>query len=128
MPILWAKALEAAKAAHLLFATGDYNGSANRAYYAMFDAARTLLRQNQNMNADAMRKHATTIGQFSLFYVRTGILDKEHGRAINNAFNERSRGDYSEMFIFHDDAAVVLADMDAFLAAVAPLLHESSSS
>ena len=128
MQALWAKALEAAKAAHVLFATGDCNGATNRAYYAMFDAARTLLRQNQKMNSDVMRKHATTIGQFSLFYVHTGILGKEHGRAINNAFNEKSRGDYSDMSIFQDDAASVLADMDAFLAAVAPLLDEHPAS
>lgn len=38
-----AKVLYAAKSASLLLDTGDLDGACNRAYYAMFDAARAAL-------------------------------------------------------------------------------------
>lgn len=50
---LLAKALQAAASAKVLLDTGDADGACNRAYYAMFDAARAepcwhpVLRSNQ---------------------------------------------------------------------------------
>lgn len=40
----WAKANQAAASARLLLTAGDTSGACNRAYYAMFDAARAALR------------------------------------------------------------------------------------
>ncbi|MBL8510379.1 MAG: HEPN domain-containing protein, partial [Betaproteobacteria bacterium] len=38
-----AKADRACQSAHMLLASGDVEGACNRAYYAMFDAARAAL-------------------------------------------------------------------------------------
>ena len=40
---LMAKAIQAAASAKVLLDTGDSDGACNRAYYAMFDAARAAL-------------------------------------------------------------------------------------
>ncbi|MCO6434390.1 hypothetical protein [Nitrosomonas nitrosa] len=40
---LMAKVIQAAASAKLLLDTGDADGASNRAYYAMFDAARAAL-------------------------------------------------------------------------------------
>ena len=40
---LMAKAMQAAASAKVLLDTGDSDGACNRAYYAMFDAARAAL-------------------------------------------------------------------------------------
>ena len=126
MTKIWEKALRAAALARVSFDLGDFDGTANRAYYAMFDAARALLRQRQGMTADLTKRHSTTIEQFSLFYTKTGLVDKALGRAFRSAFDARAKADYGDASIDKEAATQLLADMDAFLAAVAPLLHEPS--
>lgn len=125
MTPLWEKALRASALAHVSFGLGDYDGTANRAYYAMFDAARALLRKRQGLTADVTKRHSTTIEQFSLFYAKAGLIDKELGRAFRSAFDARAKADYADSSIDKTAAIALLADMDAFLAAVAPLLAES---
>ena len=124
----YGKALEAADAARQLFASTNFNGSANRAYYAMFDCARLLLHLRHAFKPRTTKKHATTIEQFSLFFVKSGVIESKHGRALRDAFEARAMADYSDDSISAEHAKKLISDMDAFLAAVAPFLHESSPS
>jgi uncharacterized protein (UPF0332 family) len=63
-------------------AAGDYDGAANRLYYAMFHAARAAL---VGIGERAEGKHATIIGRFGLHFCKNGPLPSELGRALNEA-------------------------------------------
>ncbi|MCP4695700.1 MAG: HEPN domain-containing protein, partial [Gammaproteobacteria bacterium] len=62
-----AKAVRAAASAKLLFADGDADGACNRAYYAMFDAARAALTASSApFDPETSRTHGGLITAFSL--------------------------------------------------------------
>ncbi len=81
---LLAKASRALASAKLLLASGDVDGACNRAYYAMFDAARAaLLTVNAPVPSEIARTHSGLITAFSLHVVKPGLVAVEHGRAFN---------------------------------------------
>ena len=55
---LMAKASQAAASARLLLDTGDADGACNRAYYAMFDAARAAMQAGFMPDADRRGRKA----------------------------------------------------------------------
>jgi uncharacterized protein (UPF0332 family) len=64
---LMAKARQAAVSARVLLDTGDADGACNRAYYAMFDAARAaLLASGAPVEPEIARTHSGLISAFSL--------------------------------------------------------------
>jgi uncharacterized protein (UPF0332 family) len=120
-----AKAERALASAWLLFDAGDFDGSCNRAYYAVFDAAKAALAAKQAPpEAIEARTHAGLISAFSLHIVKTGFVAVDHGRAFNRLHELRTIADYRDEGL--GDAAIrqALAEADAFLAAVAKLLPE----
>ncbi|WP_338130192.1 HEPN domain-containing protein [Polynucleobacter sphagniphilus] len=63
---------------------GDYDGACNRAYYAMFDAARAaLLSSNSVKDLSLVRTHNGLITSFSLNLVKPGKVAIELGKALN---------------------------------------------
>lgn len=67
-----AKAVRAAKSAQVLLAEGDMDGACNRAYYAMFDAARAaLLASEAPVEPEIGRTHGGLVSAFSLHLVKT---------------------------------------------------------
>ena len=73
-----AKADTACSSARALLDLGDVDGAANRAYYAMFDAARAaLLVSGAQVAPDIGRTHSGLIGAFGKFLVRNGAVPKE---------------------------------------------------
>ncbi len=80
------KAERALESAKLLLAAGDADGACNRAYYAMFDAARAALQASHApVPAEAARTHGGLITAFSLHLVKPGRVPVELGRALNRA-------------------------------------------
>ena len=66
---LFEKATRAASSAKLLLDTGDTDGACNRAYYAMFDAARAaLLASGAPVGSEGAKTHSGLIahGEFVL--------------------------------------------------------------
>lgn len=81
---LMAKADRALTSAKLLLDSGDVDGTRNRSYYAMFDAARAaLLSIDAPVPAEVARTHSGLIAAFSLHLVKTGRIAIEHGRSLN---------------------------------------------
>jgi len=64
----------------------------NRAYYGMFYSVLALLIFEPYTSS----KPAGVLSYFNKRFVKEGILPEEIGRAINNAFELRQRGDYRE--------------------------------
>lgn len=78
------KAHTALASAKLLLESGDADGACNRAYYAMFDAARAALMAFQNSDEVlTIKTHSGLISSFSLQLVKPGMIDIELGKALN---------------------------------------------
>ena len=81
---LMVKADTACASAAALLELGDVDGASNRAYYAMFDAARAaLLLSGAPVAPDIGRTHSGLIGAFGNHLVKNGPVSKEVGRLLN---------------------------------------------
>jgi uncharacterized protein (UPF0332 family) len=78
------------RAAKDMFDKEYYDISASRAYYAAFYAASALL---LGCGTDTS-KHSGVIALIHQLFVKTGKLDKEHGKNLNWLFELRGIGDY----------------------------------
>lgn len=86
-----AKAMQAVASAKLLIDAGDADGACNRAYYAMFDAARAALLIS---GYEIGKTHKGVINAFSDRLVKNGPLSKEMGRLLKQAETFRYVADY----------------------------------
>lgn len=78
---LLAKAIRASSSAALLLGDGDVNGACNRAYYAMFDAARAaLLAAGAPVDPNVVRTHNGVIAAFGLHLVKAGQVQRRQPR------------------------------------------------
>jgi uncharacterized protein (UPF0332 family) len=121
----WDAASMAAKSAQLLFDSGDHNGAVNRAYYAMFHAAKAALEAVDPKLLDA-KTHTTVIRRFGQHVVGRGGVDQSIGRSLARVEQMRLVADYDGPAIGAEEAQNVLAAMRPFLAVVAALLKMQS--
>lgn len=83
------KALRAVASARLLLDAGDVDGACNRAYYAMFDAARAaLIKSGAPVPPEVAKTHSGLISAFSLHFHFTRELFGHHraGRKLELRF------------------------------------------
>lgn len=119
---LVAKALRAAASAKMLLDAGDTEGACNRAYYAMFDAARAaLLASGAPVKPEIARTHNGLISAFSLHLVKTGRVAVELGKTLNKAGELRLAADYKGDPIETEDAAWVASEAEKFVTAMQAL-------
>jgi uncharacterized protein (UPF0332 family) len=120
---LMTKASRALASAKLLLDSGDVDGACNRAYYAMFDAARAaLLSISAPVPAEIARTHSGLITAFSLHLVKPGLVAVEHGRSLNKVEDLRLIADYKGDPVTLENAAWALEQSEKFLAAVQALI------
>ena len=116
---LMAKADTACSSARVLLDLGDLDGAANRAYYAMFDAARAaLLASGAPVEPDIGRTHSGLIGAFGNFLVKNGPVSKEVGRSLNRAHEIRLMADYNGDSVEPPDALEIVKQAESFVAAM----------
>lgn len=108
----------AARAARLLFDAQDFDGCANRAYYAMFDIARAFLIARHGITTDAIKTHSGLISDFSRLGVKQDGLPVDLGRWLNQAGEARASADYDTRSVNAETATVLLLNMDRFIAAL----------
>jgi len=116
---LMAKAIQAAASAKVLLDTGDSDGACNRAYYAMFDAARAaLLASGAPVEPEIAKTHSGLISAFSLHLVKTGRVPVALGKALNKAEELRLIADYKGDPIEREDAIWAVHQAQAFVQAM----------
>jgi len=94
---LIARARRSAASAKLLFDANDLNGACNRAYYAMFDAARAaLLAGGEPVNSEAIKTRTGLIAAFSLHVIKPGSIPAQYGRSLRQVDQIRLIADYSD--------------------------------
>lgn len=110
------KAVRAVASARLLLDAGDVDGACNRAYYAMFDAAKAALIELVSGSDPALAKtHSGLISAFSLHLVKTEILPVEMGRALNRAHEIRQIADYTGDEVSDEQVRYVIDQADHFV-------------
>lgn len=125
---LMAKAVQAAASAKVLLDTGDADGACNRAYYAMFDAARAaLLASGSLVNPDIGRTHSGLISAFSLHLVKTGRVSVELGKSLNKVEELRLVADYKGDPIEQTDAAWAVNQAQMFVQAMQAIFMTKAS-
>lgn len=88
------RAEESFEEALILAKEERWNAVINRLYYACFYAVIALLIKN-NISTQT---HDGARTQFGLFFVKTGIIDKESGKLFSKLFDYRQKGDYGDLF------------------------------
>jgi uncharacterized protein (UPF0332 family) len=81
--------------------TGDYDSCASRCYYAMFFVTESAL-LTKNLTASS---HKGVISLFGEHFVKTGIFERNLGKAISDAYDKRLVGDYGVGFIVNEQQA-----------------------
>jgi uncharacterized protein (UPF0332 family) len=109
------KAAQAASSARLLLDSGDADGACNRAYYAMFDAARSALMARGHPPG---KTHRGILAAFSDQMVRSGALPKDLGRFLKRAETYRFVADYGSDSVTLDEARVLVGEAERFIAAI----------
>jgi uncharacterized protein (UPF0332 family) len=74
---------------------GDYKASANRLYYAIFSAMRAVLA----LDGFDSKKHSGIIARFRQSSIKTGILDTEMSKIIDDLEVIREDSDYDDFYI-----------------------------
>ncbi|MGY4750270.1 HEPN domain-containing protein [Pannonibacter sp. Q-1] len=114
-----AKAQTACTSAQALLALGDTDGAANRAYYAMFDAARAaLLSSGAQVDPEIGRTHSGLIGAFGSHLVKTGLVSRDLGRQLNRAHEIRLVADYTDGSVELSDVRELVRQAAQFVAAM----------
>ena len=110
------KARQPAISAQILLNVGDPEGACDRAYYAMFNAARAaLLAVHAPVLPEVARTHNGLISAFSQFLVKTEIVPVELGRSLNKVEDLRLIADYKEERVDNEVAAWAVAQAKDFV-------------
>ena len=103
------------QAANTLLKAEDFLGAANRSYYAVFHAMRSVLA----LNGIDRKHHSGIISEFRRLYVKTGIFQAEYSEIIDRQSFYRTNSDYNDFFIISKKEVVEqVADADRFLIAI----------
>ena len=117
---LMAKAVQAAESARALLIRGDADGACNRAYYAMFDAARAALRVAGH---DVGKTHRGVLNAFNDHLVKGGPMPKEAGRLLKHAEAFRYVADYSDNAVDLADAHKMVEQSESFVMTIRSILE-----
>ncbi len=116
---LIARARRSVASAKLLFDAGDMNGACNRAYSAMFDAARAaLLAGDEPVQSEAIKTHSGLIAAFSLHLVKPGRIPAQYGRSLRQADQIRLISDYSDHEVDRETGASLIEQANQFIEAI----------
>jgi uncharacterized protein (UPF0332 family) len=113
------RARRSAASAKLLFDAGDLNGACNRAYYAMFDAARAaLLAGDEPVNSEAIKTHSGLIAAFSRHVIKPGRIPAQYGRSLRQVDQIRLIADYSDEGVDRERGLSAIEQANQFVEAV----------
>lgn len=114
------KARRAVASAYKLLQDNDNDGACNRAYYAMFDAARAaLIASKAPVPPEIAKTHSGLIAAFSLHLVKPNLFPIELGRALNRTEDLRRVADYKGDSIATEEAQWAVQQAQTFVDEVA---------
>jgi len=90
----------------ILAANHKWNAVINRLYYSCFYAVIALLLKN-DINPQT---HDGVRSQFSLHFIKNGIIDIKFGKLFSKLFDFRQKGDYGDLFNYDEGTVLPLID------------------
>ena len=72
-----------------------YKSAANRSYYCVFNAMRSILA----LDKTDFRKHSAVMSYFRLNYIKTGIFENDLSNVLRDLFEVRNSSDYDDFFL-----------------------------
>ena len=93
-------------AAKVLSENGFWNSAVNRLYYSIFYAVNAILVNNEII----AQSHSGVKSQFSLYFIKTGKLDKKYGKLLAELYDWRQKGDYESLYEFDSESVLPLFD------------------
>jgi uncharacterized protein (UPF0332 family) len=118
------RAQEALRSARLLLEAGDLEGSANRAYYAVYHAARAAVAQLTAANVTDIKTHRGLRRLFELYVVKPGFVSREVARGFNNVESTRIAADYEDSLLQRLEVEAALRDAELFVESCEKLIQE----
>ncbi|MDH5186610.1 MAG: HEPN domain-containing protein [candidate division WOR-3 bacterium] len=85
---------------------GDYDSCVSRCYYAMFLMAEAVL-LTKGLSASS---HKGVISLFGEHFIKTEVFEKDFGKTLNDAYDERLVGDYEIGFKITKEVAKELLE------------------
>ncbi len=111
------------RAAKELASKSYYDFVASRAYYAAFYAATALLLSKEL----EFSRHSGVIASIHQRFVKTGKLDKRHGKDLNWPFELRGVGDYgATIHVSQQDAVRAIEIAEDFLETTKLLIQDET--
>jgi uncharacterized protein (UPF0332 family) len=93
----------------------------NRIYYGMFYMLLALALKNGFKTS----KHSQLLGWFNKEFVKTGKIDRDTGKIVHKAFEDRTDGDYGIYVRFEKEEVLEkLKDMKQFLFELEKLIRD----
>ena len=103
----------------------SWDSSMNRLYYACFYSVLALFAKYKIPS----HKHSGAKTQFSLHFIKTGLLDREFGKLFGDLFDLRQKGDYSDFLdIEEKHVTPLIPKVEQFLNKIQSLLTNNTSS
>jgi uncharacterized protein (UPF0332 family) len=120
---LIARARRSAASAKVLYGIEDMSGACNRAYHAMFDAARAaLLAGKEPVKSEVIKTHSGLIAAFSLHLIKSGRIPTAYGKSLRQVDQIRLIADYSDEEPDRETTASSIEQANHFVQAVASYL------
>lgn len=117
------KAMNSLFVSEKLCADGEYGYSQNRAYYALFDAIRSITA----IDGFDSSKHSGVIAHFNQCYVKTGIFNQNTSNIIRLASMLREKSDYEDFYEpDEEDTKGIIESVCMFLNDVSNYLKEQN--
>ncbi len=114
------RAEQSIQAAKSLNQQGFHDFAASRAYYAAFYGATAIL-LSEGLD---FSKHSGVIASIHQRFVKTGKLNKEHGKDLNWLFEIRNIGDYGgTVRVTRSQAERAIRAAESFLSSIEVLLR-----
>lgn len=67
-----------------------------------------------------------TIGWFNKEFIRSGLIEKEYGRILRDAFENRNSGDYDSFVVFdRDSVSILYSEMKDFIEKIEVFIYAS---
>lgn len=106
------------KTARLALTDGDTGSAGNRAYYAMFYAARAALLFAGGERLAASKTHSGLISSFGQHLVKSGKLPTGLGRALSVESHRRQVSDYDGGDVSSESAKSSISSAEMFIATI----------
>lgn len=109
------QAMQCLTSAKMLVDAGDYKGAANRSYYCVFHAIRSVLALE---NVD-FKSHSAVIAYFRKEYIKTQKFSVIMSDILGELFTVRNKSDYDDFYIISkEDVTAQLKSAELFIAEV----------